>query len=385
LNKRVRSTWLVLAGIVIGVAAMSLLGAQNSSSALFTPLSQIYQYVQSYFYRPDRIDDQQAVYGALRGMIEVLDDPYSEYLDPEAYEQFNQSIEGEFSGVGIEITIKDNVVTVITPLVGTPAEAAGVLAGDRILAIDGESTEGISLTEASIRIRGDAGTSVTLSVLHNDDTTEDILIVRDLITVSPLHVELLDEENVLYIQLSRFDSSVGYELEAELETYDLSSLNGLILDLRYNPGGLLSTAISVSSLFIDRGQLIVSTESRISGEQKYSSIGNTIPNIPLAVLINAGTASSAEITAGAIRDQEMGILIGSKSFGKGVVQRVFDFSDGSALKLTTAEYLTPSGQAVDGVGLTPDIEVADDEDPVEHALEWLTSHAGTRTPFSLEP
>jgi len=375
----------VLAGIVIGVAAMSLLGAQNSSSALFTPLSQIYQYVQSYFYRPDRIDDQQAVYGALRGMIEVLDDPYSEYLDPEAYEQFNQSIEGEFSGVGIEITIKDNVVTVITPLVGTPAEAAGVLAGDRILAIDGESTEGISLTEASIRIRGDAGTSVTLSVLHNDDTTEDILIVRDLITVSPLHVELLDEENVLYIQLSRFDSSVGYELEAELETYDLSSLNGLILDLRYNPGGLLSTAISVSSLFIDRGQLIVSTESRISGEQKYSSIGNTIPNIPLAVLINAGTASSAEITAGAIRDQEMGILIGSKSFGKGVVQRVFDFSDGSALKLTTAEYLTPSGQAVDGVGLTPDIEVADDEDPVEHALEWLTSHAGTRTPFSLEP
>lgn len=375
----------MLAGIVIGVAAMSLLGAQNSSSALFTPLSQIYQYVQSYFYRPDRIDDQQAVYGALRGMIEVLDDPYSEYLDPEAYEQFNQSIEGEFSGVGIEITIKDNVVTVITPLVGTPAEAAGVLAGDRILAIDGESTEGISLTEASIRIRGDAGTSVTLSVLHNDDTTEDILIVRDLITVSPLHVELLDEENVLYIQLSRFDSSVGYELEAELETYDLSSLNGLILDLRYNPGGLLSTAISVSSLFIDRGQLIVSTESRISGEQKYSSIGNTIPNIPLAVLINAGTASSAEITAGAIRDQEMGILIGSKSFGKGVVQRVFDFSDGSALKLTTAEYLTPSGQAVDGVGLTPDIEVADDEDPVEHALEWLTSHAGTRTPFSLEP
>ncbi len=385
MNKRVRSTWLVLAGIAIGVAAMSLLGAQNSSSALFTPLSQIYQYVQSYFYRPDRIDDQQAVYGALRGMIEVLDDPYSEYLDPEAYEQFNQSIEGEFSGVGIEITIKDNVVTVITPLVGTPAEAAGVLAGDRILAIDGESTEGISLTEASIRIRGDAGTSVTLSVLHNDDTTEDILIVRDLITVSPLHVELLDEENVLYIQLSRFDSSVGYELEAELETYDLSSLNGLILDLRYNPGGLLSTAISVSSLFIDRGQLIVSTESRISGEQKYSSIGNTIPNIPLAVLINAGTASSAEITAGAIRDQEMGILIGSKSFGKGVVQRVFDFSDGSALKLTTAEYLTPSGQAVDGVGLTPDIEVADDEDPVEHALEWLTSHAGTRTPFSLEP
>ncbi len=385
MKKRVRSTWLVLAGIAIGVAAMSLLGAQNPSSALFAPLSQIYQYVQSYFYRPERIDDQQAVYGALRGMIEVLDDPYSEYLDPEAYEQFNQSIEGEFSGVGIEITIKDDAVTVITPLVGTPAEAAGVLAGDRILAIDGESTEGMSLTEASIRIRGDAGTSVTLSVLHSDDTTEDILIVRDLITVSPLYLELLDEENVLYIQLSRFDSSVNYELEAELESYDLSSLDGLILDLRYNPGGLLSTAISVSSLFIDRGQLIVTTESRISGEQKYSSIGNTIPNIPLAVLINAGTASSAEITAGAIRDQEMGILIGSKSFGKGVVQRVFDFSDGSALKLTTAEYLTPSGQAVDGVGLTPDIEVADDEDPVEHALEWLTSHAGTRTPFSLEP
>lgn len=364
---------------------MSLLGAQSSSSTLFAPISQIYQYVQSYFYQPDRIDDQEAVYGALRGMIEVLDDPYSEYLDPEAYEQFNQSIEGEFSGVGIEITVKDDVVTVITPLMGTPAEAAGIRAGDRIVAIDGESTEGMSLTEASVRIRGEAGTSVTLSVLHTDDTEEDIAIVRDLITVSPMHLELLEEENVLYIQVSRFDSSVSYELEASLETYDLASLDGFILDLRYNPGGLLSAAISVSSLFIDRGQLIVSTESRISGEQKYSSIGNTIPNIPLAVLINAGTASSAEITAGAIRDQEMGILIGSGSFGKGVVQRVFDFSDGSALKLTTAEYLTPNGRAVDGVGLTPDIQAAEDEDPIELALEWLASHAGERSPFSLAP
>lgn len=364
---------------------MSLLGAQSSSSALFAPLSQIYQYVQSYFYQPERIDDQQAVYGALRGMIEVLDDPYSEYLDPVAYEQFNQSIEGEFSGVGIEITIRDDVVTVITPLVGTPAEAAGMRAGDRILAIDGESTEGMLLTEASVRIRGEAGTSVTLSVLHTDGTEEDILIVRDLITVSPLHLELLDGDRILYIQLSRFDSSVSYELEAGLEAYDLASLDGFILDLRYNPGGLLSAAISVASLFVDRGQLVVTTESRISGEQKYSSIGNTIPNIPLAVLINSGTASSAEITAGAIRDQEMGILIGSKSFGKGVVQRVFDFSDGSALKLTTAEYLTPSGQAVDGVGLTPDIEVADEEDPVALAMEWVTSHAGERTPFSLDP
>lgn len=309
--------WLVLAGIAVGITAMSLLGAQSSSSSLFVPLSQIYQYVQSYFYQPERIDDQQAVYGALRGMIETLDDPYSEYLDPEAYEQFNQSIEGEFSGVGIEITIKDDVVTVITPLVGTPAETAGMRAGDQILAIDGESTDGMSLTEASIRIRGEAGTSVTLSVLHVDDTEEEILIVRDLITISPLFLEFLEEENVLYIQLSRFDSTVSYDLEEGLEAYDLASLDGFILDLRYNPGGLLSAAISVSSLFVDRGQLIVTTESRISGEQKYSSMGNTIPNIPLAVLINAGTASSAEITAGAIRDQEMGILIGGKSFGKG--------------------------------------------------------------------
>ena len=363
---------------------MSLLGAQSSSSSLFAPLSQIYQYVQSYFYQPERIDDQEAVYGALRGMIEILDDPYSEYLDPEAYEQFNQSIEGEFSGVGIEITIKDDVVTVITPLVGTPAEAAGMRAGDRILAIDGESTEGMSLTEASVRIRGEIGSSVTLSLLHADDTPEDILIVRDLIVIAPLYLELLEEDTILYIQLSRFDSTVSYDLEEELDSYDLASLDGLILDLRYNPGGLLSAAISVSSLFVDRGQLIVTTESRISGEQKYSSIGNTIPNIPLAVLINAGTASSAEITAGAIRDQEMGVLIGAKSFGKGVVQRVFDFSDGSALKLTTAEYLTPSGQAVDGVGLTPDIEAAEDEDPVDLAIEWITAHAGTRTPFSMD-
>jgi carboxyl-terminal processing protease len=367
----------ILIIIVFGVG-----GAQQTDPNLFYPLSQIYQTIKSYFYEPERIDDQEALYGALEGLVEQLDDPYSEFLDPTALQNFEESLNGEFSGVGIEITLKDGVLTVIAPLEGTPADQAGVQAGDQIIAIDGESTEGITLTEAAVKIRGEAGTTVTLTVRHTDGTEEEIPIVRDTITVASVKSELLAEGRIGYIRLSRFDNNVVHELDLALNGFDLDALDGIILDLRNNPGGRLDAAISVSSRFVDEG-IVVSTRSRVSGEQSYWSTGNTIPNLPLAVLINGGTASASEITAGAIRDHQMGILIGKQSFGKGVIQQLFNYRDGSALKLTTGEYTTPLGHVVQGVGLSPDITVSEDEDPIEIATAWIEDHAGIKMPISL--
>ena len=356
---------------------------QETIPDLFQPLYQIYQYVQSYFYKPELIDDQQALYGAMKGVVEQLNDPYSEFLDPDERRRFDESLTGEFSGVGIEITLVDGILTVITPLVGTPAEAAGVLAGDQILAIDGESSDGITLSEAAYQIRGETGTSVILTVRHEDNSIEEIEIVRDTIVVNPVESELMGDGDIAYIRITRFEQDTTLELDRALSSLDFDQITGIIIDLRNNPGGLMPEAISVASRFIDDG-VIVQTTDRLSSEKKFWSRGNRLPNLPLAVLINRGTASASEITAGAIRDNNMGVLIGGQSFGKGVFQQLIEFPDGSALKITAGEYFTPSGRVVNGVGLAPDIVVEEGEDPIDVAIEWLNTHGGVEMPIDLD-
>ena len=374
--------WLVCLPVLLFVVVYGVCGAKQTATDLFSPLQQLYQYIESYFYWPEQVDEQSLLYGAMKGMVKQLDDPYSEFLDPDDYARWEDSLEGEFSGIGIEITIKEGVLTVIAPLMETPAEKAGVRAGDQILAIDGESTEGISLSEAALRIRGEVGTSVVLLLRHKDGTEETTSITRAKIAVKAVTNKLVANERIGYVRLSRFDSDVTLELDRALLGFELETLDGLILDLRNNPGGLLPTAISVSSRFVDEG-VVVFTKGRISGEQPYYSTGNLIPNLPLAVLINGGTASAAEIVAGAIRDHEMGILIGEKSFGKGVIQRMIEFPDDSALRITSGEFFTPLGRAVQEMGLTPDIELAEDEDPIEAAIAWIDAHIGVLMPIAL--
>lgn len=378
----VRNALIFLIPTILLIIVLGVGGAQQTDPNLFHPLSQIYQTIKSYFYEPERIDDQQALYGAMEGLVEQLDDPYSEFLDPVEMEAFDDSLNGEFSGVGIEITLKDGVLTVIAPLEGTPADKAGVRAGDKIIAIDGESTEGITITEAAVKIRGETGTTVTLTVVHTDGSTEEIPIVRDTITVDSVSSKLVNDDRIAYIRLSRFDNQVVVNLDVALNGFDFDALDGVILDLRNNPGGLMNAAISVSSRFVDEG-IVVSTKSRISGEQSYWSTGNVLPNLPLAVLINGGSASASEITAGAIRDHQMGILIGEQSFGKGVIQQLFTYNDGSALKLTTGEYTTPLGHTVHDIGLTPDIIITEEEDPIDIAVAWIEEHVGERMPIPL--
>jgi carboxyl-terminal processing protease len=373
----------VLLPAFVVVCAISTGGSQQQiPSNLFDPVYQIYEYVQSYFYKPELISDQEALYGAMKGVVEQLKDPYSEFLDPTERSQFDESLEGEFSGVGIEISIKDGVLSVITPLVGTPAEAAGVVAGDQILAIDGESTEGVSLSEAGVHIRGQTGTTVTLTIRHEDGTIVDIPIVRAQITVEPVTSSTLVDGTIGYIRILRFESDTVAMLDTALGSFDLESMVGLVLDLRNDPGGLMPAAISAASRFVDEG-IVLRTQDRLAGEKLYWSRGNRVPNLPLAILINRGSASASEITAGAIRDNNMGILIGETSYGKGVFQQLIGFPDGSALKITAGEYFTPAGRVVNEIGLEPDIAVPADGDPIAVAVQWIQEHAGAVMPIDL--
>jgi len=377
-----RRTLAVLIPTCIIVLTFAVSGGQDSPSDLFDPVYQIYQDIKGHFYRPEEIDDQQVLYGAMKGIVEQLGDPYSEFFTPEDKQAFDDSLNGEFSGVGIEITLENGVLMVITPLVGSPAETAGMRVGDKILAIDDESTEGETLTQSALKIRGEIGTTVVLTVFHEDGTTEDIAIVRDTIIIEPVKYEAKEDGAIAYIRLLRFEPDTTVELDRALLTFDLANITGLILDLRNNAGGLMSEAISVVNRFVDNGVVLI-TDDRLSEQRKYYARGNQIRNFPIAILINRGTASAAEIAAGAIRDNNMGILIGEQSFGKGVWQNLIEYDDGSALKITGGEYFTPNGTVVHGVGLAPDIQVEEGQDPIDVAIQWINDHAGIEMPIDI--
>ncbi|MGC9529841.1 MAG: S41 family peptidase [Candidatus Bipolaricaulaceae bacterium] len=370
--------------LLLLLAAVSLVAVGAAPGAdLFAPLGDVYQVIRSYYYRAQEVEDNDLLHGALRGMIDALGDPYSAFFDPQEYAQWQDSLVGEYSGVGMEITVRDGKVTVVAPLPGTPAEEAGIQAGDWIKAVDGQSTEGWSLEQASQQIRGQEGTVVTLTVEHPDGTAQEVVITRARIHVDPVRAEYLEEEQVGYVRLLRFDFDTAAELGRALYGFPLDSLRGVVLDLRNNPGGVLSAAVAVASYFVDEGT-VVQTKGAHPGTRTYASSGNSFPNVPVAVLVNQGTASASEIVAGAIQDRGVGVLVGRPTFGKGLIQEfVMRLPDGSAVKLTTGEYFTPAGNPVQDVGLAPDIPVdaedspsADQDPDLAAALAWISSRAG---------
>jgi len=221
-------------------------------------------------------------------------------------------------------------------------------------------------------------------VRHEDGEIEDISIVRDTIVINPVVSELKAEGTIGYIRILRFEPDTPEEVAAALNSFDLESITGLILDLRNNAGGYTDEALAVAHMFVDEG-IVLRIDSRTQGERSFYTRSNSVPNLPLAILINRGTASAAEILTGAIRDNQMGILIGEKTFGKGVFQSVLRYNDGSALKITSGEYFTPNGNVVNGVGILPDIEVPDEGDPIEEAIVWLQANADTPIPLNLGP
>ncbi|MBI4343554.1 MAG: S41 family peptidase [Candidatus Omnitrophica bacterium] len=317
--------------------------------------------------RSDYVEEpqaQQLIYGAIKGMLATLD-PYSQFLDPDSYNELKVDTEGEFGGLGIEITIKDDLLTIITPIDDTPAFRAGLLANDHIVKIDGELTRGITLLDAVKKLRGKPGTKVRLTVLREgDNELKDVTVERAIIKIESIREARLLEERIGYVRLSDFRETSAQDLGAKLAELEGQGMDSLVFDLRNNPGGLLDVSVSVAELFLKRRQLIVSTKGRLRNQNMEfrARADGRVNGMPIVVLINEGSASASEIVAGAIQDHHRGVVLGTKSHGKASVQTIFPLKDGSALRLTTSKYFTPSGRSIHGEGIAPDVVV-----PLERA------------------
>jgi len=305
------------------------------------------------------VDSKKVIYGALRGMLSSLDD-FSQFMDQDEYKELTSEAKGEFGGIGVEITLKDGILTVITPMVGTPAELAGIKPGDKIVRINGNTTKDMRLSEAVKVMRGESGTKLTLTIWREkEEKVLDISIKRAKIKINSIKDAYLIDGKIGYIRLVEFQEKCASELESALKKLEGEGMNSLILDLRNNPGGLFEVAIDVSEKFIPKGAVIVSTRSRNSIQDViYRSKGVlTHPQYPMIVLVNEGSASASEIVTGAIQDNKRGVILGAKTFGKGSVQTVIPLKDNSALRLTTASYFTPSGKSISNNGVVPDVTV----------------------------
>jgi carboxyl-terminal processing protease len=301
------------------------------------------------------VQRQDLVKGAIQGMLQSLD-PHSAYLDQEEFKDMQVETSGEFSGVGIEITIQNGRLTVVSPVEDTPAFRSGLKSGDIILEIDGESTQDISIMDAVHKIRGPKGSEVELTVLHQGEAKpERITLKRDVIPMQSVKTEVM-EPGYLYVRITNFNEQTTKDLRQALKDQDLE---GMVLDLRNNPGGLLDQAVSVADLFLGAGK-IVYTQGKVRQAQMdfHAKEERSDLDVPVVVLINSGTASASEIVAGAIQDHKRGLILGVRSFGKGSVQTVIPLPDGAGIKLTTAKYYTPNGRSIQAEGIIPDIRLA---------------------------
>lgn len=307
----------------------------------------------------DEVNPQNFIYGALKGMLSALD-PYSQFMDPDTYNELKVDTEGKFGGLGIEITIRDGLLTVVTPIDDTPAWKAGVKTGDIIVKINQELTRDMTLPDAVKRLRGKPGTFVNVTILRESEKKIlEFKIVRDIIKIKDIKEAKILEEGIGYIRLIEFRENTARDLELAMVRLNKEGLDALILDLRNNPGGLLDSAVKVADKFITKGKIIVSTKGRKPSQNlEFISASNpVIADLPLVALINEGSASGSEIVAACLQDYKSAIILGVKSFGKGSVQTVVPLSDGSAIRITTSKYFTPLGKQIHGEGVTPDIIV----------------------------
>lgn len=333
-------------------------GATNDfeSIELFTDVLSIVK--KSYV---EEVDTKKLIYGAINGMISSLD-PHSSFMPPETYKEMKIETKGSFGGLGIEISIKDGMLMVISPIEDTPAYRAGIKAGDQIVRIDEKFTKDLTIMDAVKRMRGTKGTKVTLTIMREGfDKPKEFPLIRDIIQVKSIKFKSLDE-GYGYIRVAQFQEKTDDDLEKAIKALNAENggkLRGLVLDLRNDPGGLLDQAVRVAEHFIEEGKLIVYTEGREKdSKMKFvSRKGDKEPNYPIVVLINGGSASASEIVAGALQDHKRAVVMGTQSFGKGSVQTIIPLTDNSGLRLTTARYFTPSGRSIQAKGITPDITV----------------------------
>jgi carboxyl-terminal processing protease len=353
------SVSIFLVGVTIGLSQSNKMPALSSSIydelKLFTD---ILSHIQKDYVEETKSKD--LIYGAIKGMLETLD-PHSGFMPPETYKEMQAETRGRFEGLGLEITMKDGILTVVAPIEDTPAFKAGLLAGDQIVKIDGEWTKSLTLMDSVKKMRGPKGSQVTISIMREGLTKpRDFTLTRDVIPVRSVRHELLDKQYG-YIRISQFQEKTDSEFDKamkSLEEESKGSLKGLVLDLRNNPGGLLDQAVKISDRFIDSGIIVSIDGKKEDQKQKFPAHAQgTLPRYPLVVLVNGGSASGSEIVAGALQDHHRGIILGTQTFGKGSVQTIFSLKDGSGLRLTTARYFTPSGRSIQAKGIMPDVVV----------------------------
>ncbi|UCH51833.1 MAG: S41 family peptidase [Chloroflexota bacterium] len=337
----------------------------------FSLLNEAYKLLTQDYVDKANLDPKKLSQGAVRGMMEALDDPPSFYVDPKTNELDVSNIEGKFEGIGAVISIKDKQLTVVAPVADSPAEKAGIKAGDKILEIDGQSTSKMNLIDATLKIRGPKGTSIELLVLHEGESDPVMIrIIRDEIKVESVSLEMRDD--IAYIRLTQFLKSTVDELQSALKGAMDEGAEGIVLDLRNNPGGLLNVSVDVASQFLAMGVVTNIVDSEGSEIPVQVKRGGIATHIPLILLVNEGSASASEIVAGALQDYGRAKLAGSQTYGKGSVQIVRDLSDGSALHITSYRFLTPLGKPIDSVGLTPDFVLElEDEELVDWAIQYL--------------
>ena len=323
----------------------------------------------------DRLDASQLSQAAIRGMVEALDDPYTVYLDAETYQLSLSSLEGKFEGIGAEVAVRDNQLVIIAPIADSPADKAGIKAGDRILEIDGKPTSEMSLVEAVLLVRGPTGTSVRLLILHQGETEpEEIDIVRAEIELTSVRFEM--RQDIAYINITHFSEGTDDELLPVLDSITGEAATGIILDLRSNPGGLLPTVVDVAGHFLKEGIIVDVVDNQ--GDHTIITVNHkeATTDLPLVVLVDSYSASGSEVLAGALQDYGRATIAGTRTFGKGSVNILRQLGDGSGLYITTARWLTPSGHLIEGEGICPDYELElEGEDVIQWAIDYLKSNA----------
>ena len=373
-------------------------GASSNEKVDFKTLNQILDILAKEYVDPSRLDDRALYEAAINGLLKSLSDRGTFYVDPDTYRINVLPSSGTFEGIGATVSQQGGEIVIVAPIKGTPAEEAGIRSGDVILAVDGESTQGWTVDQAVLKIRGPTGTPVTLTIRHSDQTTEDITIVRDEIRVesvstTPPGGTLKDKDgnpvtDIAYVSISEFTGRTEEELSPVLRDVSDGGYKGLILDLRGNPGGLLDTVVGVSDMFLDHGIILVEV-SRSGDERVFNaSRGGEAVDVPLAVLVDQFSASGSEVLSAAIEENGRGILLGQKTFGKGTVNTARPLSDGGALFVSIARWLTPDRTQIDGVGIQPNIEVAlSDEDIAQkrdtqllRAIDYLRAPAAAPEP-----
>jgi carboxyl-terminal processing protease len=317
----------------------------------------------------EKLDGETMVYGAIAGFVSAIDDPYTVFLPPVETEEFLINLDGELEGIGAELTVEEGQLVVISPLRESPAEKAGLLPKDIIFEIEGESASEMSLMDAIAKIRGEKGTTVNLTILRGEGETFEVSIVRDSIKVESVTSELL-ENDIMYLAVNQFNDQTDDKFSESISKMILDEPEGLIIDLRFNGGGYLDIAIEMLSYLVPTDEVAVIIRERNKEDEISYTVNNPkLLNVPVVVLVNEASASASEIVAGAVQDLERGIVMGATTFGKGSVQEVEYFNDGSSLRLTIAKWLTPSERDINKVGVTPDIIVEITEEDIENEYD----------------